>query len=64
MPNYLVRNIDPEVWKKVKIAAIEQDITVAELFNRALKIAVSHPPRPDYEPPHPADTEDDKNQLF
>ena len=30
-------NIDPDLWKQVKKAAIDQDITATEFFEQALK---------------------------
>ena len=30
--NYLLRNVDPELWKAVKITAVRQDVSIRELI--------------------------------
>jgi len=32
MANYPLRNIDPGLWKKVKVRAAEEEITIRELI--------------------------------
>lgn len=37
MPSYVLRKIDPELWRKVKTKAASQTITLKDLFNKFMR---------------------------
>lgn len=37
MSSYILRRIDPDLWQRVKVKAVKEQITVREVIERLLK---------------------------
>ncbi len=44
---YLLRNIDPEFWRKVKIKALENDLSVQDVIIKLLNLWVQGKIKPE-----------------